>query len=134
MSKLQIFLFFVICFSLGVATERYSWANNSCISCADTVIVIDPFPIPDPNIPRSPALVPISASYEPLLSSIILSFTSNLGVIEVDVLNTTTGGYDCCFIDTQFLSAIIPILLGPGHYIITFTLPSGRRYQGEFDV
>ena len=60
--------------------------------------MIDPFPIPDPNIPRSPALVPISASYEPLLSSIILSFTSNLGVTEVDVLNTTTGGYDCCFI------------------------------------
>ena len=53
---------------------------------------------------------------------IILYFSSNLGEIEVEV------------IDTQFLSAIVPVTGGPGHYIITFTLPSGQQYQGEFDV
>lgn len=53
---------------------------------------------------------------------IILYFSSNLGEIEVEV------------IDTQFLPAIVPISGGPGHYIITFTLPSGQQYQGEFDV
>jgi hypothetical protein len=53
---------------------------------------------------------------------IILYFSSNLGEIEVEV------------IDTQFLPAIVPISGGPGHYIITFSLPSGQQYQGEFDV
>ena len=53
---------------------------------------------------------------------IILYFSSNLGEIEVEA------------IDTQFLPAIVPISGGPGHYIITFTLPSGQQYQGEFDV
>ena len=53
---------------------------------------------------------------------IILYFSSNLGDIEVEA------------IDTQFLSAIVPVTGGPGHYIITFTLPSGQQYQGEFDV
>ena len=53
---------------------------------------------------------------------IILYFSSNLGDIEVEA------------IDTQFLPAIVPISGWPGHYIITFTLPSGQQYQGEFDV
>ena len=52
----------------------------------------------------------------------------------VEGLNTYNGYYDICFINTMFLSAVIPIYGGPGHYIITFTLPSGQQYQGEFDV
>ena len=37
-------------------------------------------------------------------------------------------------IDTQFLYATVPIIMGPGHYIVLFTLPSGQRYKGEFDI
>ena len=98
------------------------------------VIVIDPLPglIPPGHGPKSP--VPISASYESMMSSVILYFTSNLGEIEVEVLNTTTGGYVSDFVDTQFLYATIPIIMGPGHYILLFTLPSGRQYIGEFDI
>ncbi len=48
---------------------------------------------------------------------IILYFSSNLGDIEVEA------------IDTQFLPAIVPISGWPGHYIITFTLPSGQQDQ-----
>ena len=105
-------------------------------SAADTVIVIEPYPgsNPDPEGPRQPLSVPISASYESLLSSILLTFTSNLGEIEVEVLNTISGYYDSGFIDTQYLSAVIPISGGPGHYIILFTLPSGQQYKGEFDI
>lgn len=110
------------------------FAETTPVFSKDSSIVILPFPIPSHDKPKAPELIPFAAYYDSSVSSVLLSFKSNLGVIEVEVLNTTTGGYDCCFIDTQFLSAIIPILLGPGHYIITFTLPSGRRYQGEFDV
>ncbi|MBR1927031.1 MAG: hypothetical protein IJ840_04685 [Bacteroidales bacterium] len=36
--------------------------------------------------------------------------------------------------DTRYLSATIPITMGSGHYVLLFTLPSGKRYIGEFDV
>ena len=105
-------------------------------SAADSVIVIDPFPGFDPGNggPKAPVFVPISASYDSVTSSVILFFTNNLGEIEVEVLNSTTGGRFTSIVDTQFLYAIIPVNLGPGHYIITFTLPSGQQFQGDFYV
>ena len=101
---------------------------------ADTVIIIEPMPGYVPPIgPKAPAIIPISANYDSMLSQIFLNVTSNLGEIEVEVLNTTTGGYDAGTIDTQLLYATVPITMGPGHYLIIFTLPSGRQYKGEFD-
>ncbi len=111
-------------------------AEDDLLQCSDSVIVITPF-MGDNNEgygPRSPALVPISASYEAMLSTLFLTFTSNLGEIEVEVLNTTSGGYDSGTVDTQFLYATVPITMGPGHYLILFTLPSGQRYKGELDI
>ena len=71
---------------------------------------------------------------DPIQKNLFLTFTSNLGEIEVEVLNTTTGGYDSGTVDTQFLYAAVPITMGPGHYLILFTLPSGQRYKGELDI
>ena len=122
-------------FISSVANNGFVAEPTAClISKPDSIIVLDPFPIPSNDIPRSPAVVPISASYEPLLSSVLLTFTSNLGEIEIEVMNTTTGGYDSGMIDTQFLYATVPLTLGPGHYLILFTLPSGRQYKGELDI
>ena len=103
---------------------------------ADSGVVIYPIPEQDSGAhgPRLPMLVPISASYEAMLSTLFLTFTSNLGEIEVEVMNTTTGGYDSGTVDTQFLYAAVPITMGPGHYLILFTLPSGQRYKGELDI
>ena len=111
-----------------------SFAREGIVSDGDTTIIINPFPEIDPGgRPRSTVVVPISASYISMMTSVVLSFTSNLGEIEVEVLNTITGYYDSGFIVTWPLSAIIPISGGPGHYIITFILPSGQQYQGEFE-
>ncbi len=130
-------LFLIIFGALSLSIMSHSKTIMTEIphaNVADTVI-INPFPDIDPGgRPRSPALVPISAIYESLLSTVILTFTANLGEIEVEITNTTTGGYDSGIIDTQYLSDSIPITMGSGHYIILFTLPSGRRYIGEFDV
>ena len=110
------------------------YSKETVTACPDSIIVIDPIPgqDPDPERPRSEG-VPILASYESALSSLLLSFTRSLGEIEVDVLNSTNGGFCSYNIDTQYLYAIIPINLGSGHYILTFTLPSGQQYQGEFN-
>ena len=69
-----------------------------------------------------------------MLSSVLLTFTSNLGEIEIEEMNTTIGGYASGTIDSQFHYATIPITGGSGHYLIIVTLPSGRKYGGEFDV
>ena len=104
--------------------------------CGDSSIVITPIigGGSEGSGPRTPEIVPISASYNSFFSSVFLYFSSNLGEIEVEVLNITHGYYDFGYIQTWPLSAIIPISGGPGHYIITFTLPSWQQYQGEFDV
>lgn len=125
-------LLFVSLLLLSMPNKSFAKQAFSC--SRDSSIVINPYPFPNPNIPRSSEVIPIAASYNSVLSSVILSFTQNLGETEVEVLNTTTGGYYSDFIDTQYLYAILPINLGPGHYIITFTLPSGQQYQGVFDI
>ena len=56
------------------------------VADSDTVITILPFPSPtDPPIPRSPSVVPINASYESMISSVILTFSYNPGEIEVTI-------------------------------------------------
>ena len=114
--------------------DGYAKPASSPQTVTDTIIIIDPIHEPDIPIPRTPSMVPISATYNSMMSSILLYFESNLGEIEVEVLNTYTGYYDSGYINTLFLSAVIPITGGPGHYIITFTLPSGQQYQGELDI
>ena len=115
-------------------SEGFAKPATSPQTVTDTIIIIDPIHEPNDPIPRTSSIVPISATYNSMMSSILICFSSNLGEIEVEVLNTFTGYYDSGFINTQFLSAIVPVTGGPGHYIITFTLPSGQQYQGEFDV
>ena len=130
--KLIVSIIIMSVFLLCVPTHAMAIAE---IEDTVVVIVIDPLPGLNPGHgPKSPPVVPISADYDSMLSSVFLSFTSNLGEIEVEVLNTTTGGYVSDFVDTQFLYATIPITMGLGHYILLFTLPSGRQYKGEFDV
>ena len=103
---MRIIILYMIAVIIAILTTSPITATPATSFCPDTIIVIDPLPeIPPSTGPRSPALVPISASYEPLLSSVLLTFTSNLGEIEIEVLNTTTGGYDSGMIDTQFLYA-----------------------------
>lgn len=126
--KLLLFLAALLCLAAQTPAKAMT-------EVADTVIVIEPLPGYQPGHgPKAPFIVPIHAHYVSLLSTVILTFTANLGEIEVEITNTTTGGYDSGIIDTQYLSDSIPITMGSGHYIILFTLPSGRRYIGEFDV
>ena len=126
----------IFCIAALGAISAKAEVKESLSSIKDSSIVITPIAdqLPSGPGPRMPAFIPISASYEATLSTLFLTFTSNLGEIEVEVLNTTTGGYDSGTVDTQFLYATVPINMGPGHYLILFTLPSGQRYKGELDI
>ena len=81
----KFFTLFVI-FSALLAPSQV-FANEVKMCCSDSISIIDPLPEIRPGTgPRAPALVPISASYEAMLSTLFLTFTSNLGEIEVDDL------------------------------------------------
>jgi hypothetical protein len=59
-------------------------------------------------------------------------FTENLGEVDVEI-TTSTGGYvqaNSC-LTPNGIQFIIPLA---GDYIVTFTLPNGDEYYGEFTV
>ena len=79
---------FRISFATVIAILLFSLPSNAFslslmefpIADSDTIITILPFPSPtDPPIPRSPSVVPINASYESMISSVILTFSYNPG-------------------------------------------------------
>ena len=130
------FILVLSCVLFGALNQSFCVANSSFYSQEDSSIVISPIPgnNPDPSSPRSPVYVPISASYSTMLTSLILNFAHNLGEIEVEVLNTISGAYYSEIVNTTFLTAILPVTMGSGHYIITFSLSTGQQFQGEFDI
>ena len=78
----KFFTLLVIFSSLLAPSQVF--ANEVKMCCSDSIIIIDPLPEIHPGTgPRAPALVPISASYEAMLSTLFLAFTYNLGEIEV---------------------------------------------------
>ena len=63
---------------------------------------------------------------------LIVVFTENLGEVSVEI-TTSTGGYvqaNSC-LTPNGLMFYIPLA---GDYIVTFTLPNGDEYYGEFTV
>lgn len=72
----------------------------------------------------------IHAAIEGHLLTVV--FSENLGQVSIEI-NTSTGGYvqvDSC-LTPNGLQFYIPLA---GDYIVTFTLPNGDEYYGEFTV
>ena len=64
--------------------------------------------------------------------ALMVAFTENLGQVSIEI-TTSTGGYvqtDSC-LTPNGIQFYIPLA---GDYIITFTLPNGDVYYGEFTV
>mgnify|MGYP002624820047 CR=1 FL=1 len=85
---------------------------------------------------RSPQAVPFGASlYSVRAQTIILvTFITDLGTVDVEITNHTTGDYLQGELNAVPGTQSIPISGTPGWYTITFILPDGRIYEGEFDL
>ena len=82
------------------------------------------------NVQSSPKGSTIQASVNGHMLTV--AFTENLGEIAVEI-TSTAGGYvqaDSC-LTPNGLMFYIPLA---GDYIVTFTLPNGDEYYGEFTV
>lgn len=84
--------------------------------------------------PKSPALIPIEAYYESNMSVIMLSFKRDLGVVEVEVFNQSTGEYLEGNIKANVGVSVLKISGNAGFYQIKFTLTDSSEYVGAFEV
>ena len=75
-----------------------------------------------------------SGSIVPSINGNVLtvSFTENLGQVMVEVTTATGSPVDC--ISTQTPNGVNVYIPLAGDYIVTFTLPNGDEYYGEFTV
>ncbi len=83
--------------------------------------------------PRSPAIIPLSAEYDVSLQSIILTFRSDCGFVEVEAENTTTMEYYSCSGNSSS-SIWLPISNSTGAWIVTVSLPDNREDVDEFTI
>lgn len=128
---LQRFIyFFSALLMMGFSQDGLSKA--SCYLGEDIRnIIVRPQNAPPVNRPRVPSAVRIDAYYDVELSS-VCSFLTNAGtIVSVEISNLDTGETMSCSIPGSGLS-VIPISGTTGEWVITYTLPTGSVYEGEF--
>ena len=101
------------------------WCNATSIYDGYSAIQVK-----EANVQHTPKGSSIQASISG--HYLIVVFTENLGEVSVEI-TTDTGGYvqtDSC-LTPNGVQFYIPLA---GDYIVTFTLPNGDEYYGEFTV
>ena len=86
--------------------------------------------IKEGNIHDAPKGSTIQASIEGHLLTVV--FTENLGQVAVEV--STATGTSVHYSLTPTPNGFQVYILNTGDYVITFTLPNGDEYYGEFTV
>ena len=84
------------------------------------------------GILRSPAFVPIDAYVSNAM--VYVDFLNDLGEVEIELTNITTGDSVNETIENAIGWIVISFSGDSGSYQITFTLSSGAKYSGEFEL
>lgn len=84
------------------------------------------------EIPRMPLIIPIRGIFWG--NTIYLSFSEDLGDVDVTLEEYNDGLILHTVIDTSSPTAIINFSGDSGDYVITFTLSSGDEYVGLFTI
>lgn len=84
---------------------------------------------------RSLTQHPIECCYMGMMNLIQTTFSTNLGNVTLEVINTNTGeiSFDT-FNSAATTQAFIPISGAPGFYTITYTTQSGDIYEGTLTL
>lgn len=83
---------------------------------------------------RIPAKVPFECHYDPGLGNVVVMFTNSIGNVYVDIDNRTTGEHIDALVASNVCVHMIPCPGTDGFCTITFTLPNGRQYSGDFNL
>jgi hypothetical protein len=121
MNKTKQFLLICCLMIAAVFGKGANTISNDGISIA--VILLSSHSGPD----RSNAIVPVINGHV-----LTVSFTDDLGLVSVDV--TTSSGSPVDYTTVITPNGIQFYIPNTGNYIVTFTLPNGDEYYGEFLV
>ena len=120
-------------FNIMVATVvAFSFQSINAIPDGDVVIIIVPGSNLGTTTPNR-STVPIEATYSSSLSSIIFSFNTDIGNVEVVVSNSCDGETFRGIFNAYEAPACIPLSCHEGLYTVSFYLSNGELYYGEFD-
>ncbi len=84
-------------------------------------------------IHRLPSKVPMECFYYSSSNSVLITFSSQIGDVDVDIYNMSTGEQVGMTILSQNIS-FVPCPGIEGYCIITFRLSNGNTYYGEFEL
>ena len=82
--------------------------------------------------PRSLDMLPLRAYYDSMSSSIVVLFSKNIGDVEIEVCNHSTGNIQNIMVASDLGSAVVQNVYEKGCYQIRFTIDSELRYLGVF--
>ena len=90
----------------------------------------NPIPVKEASVQGAPKGFTINASING--HTLMVTFSENLGQVQVKITTATGATVQCVGIQTpNGLQCYIP---NAGDYVVTFTLPNGDEYYGEFTV
>lgn len=82
---------------------------------------------------RSLIQLPIECCYMGMMDLILTTFSSDLGEVTLEVINTSTGEISCDIFDSGMTPQyLLPIPGNSGYYTITYITESGDIYEGSF--
>ena len=84
---------------------------------------------------RTPAVIPIAATYISAISSVAFLFTECLGIVSIIISNVDTGETIAIEINTDEISNQMVYIGGAlGLYTVQVSLPGGCVYYGDFEI
>lgn len=108
-------------------SASFSHANNTRVTKNDETPIVVIGKTCHSSLERSNSIIPTLNGH--LLTVV---FTENLGQVSVEVTTSSGASVECISVLTpNGLQIYIP---NAGNYIVTFTLPNGDEYYGEFTV
>ena len=124
-------IFAVVLFTAFIVCPYDSMAKLSMDDNQDIPIR----PVKDDNPvqrPHSLDVLPLRAYYDSMSSSIVVVFSKNIGDVEIEVYNYSTGNIQNVMVASDSGSVVIQDVYDEGYYQIRFTVDSVLRYLGVF--
>lgn len=120
---------------LGLVLACFSTRAGTSGSFSTQEVVVIPLvleePPVDPNAPRTPALIPISCSFDVQGGNLNFLFLFPMGDVTITLTETSLGvvSSDDYSTSSGFVEVTVP---GSGAYSISVLLESGMEYTGQF--
>lgn len=87
-----------------------------------------------PHHLKSPRRIPFEVWVDSFTSIMEIYFLGDIGELEISVLNIYTGESFDIVADSSDGQIMIPVSGATGLYFVSFLLPDGKEYYGEFEL